>query len=126
MIQSVLILDSITRVVLNRVSYDPDHPETFNLLPNQMLSPLHDGDIGWTLTEDLQWINPNPPDPYPADRRIRFTRDNLLRDSDIYMISDYPMSETMREQWRQYRQQLRDIPQQSGFPNNITWPIEPS
>jgi hypothetical protein len=25
-----------------------------------------------------------------------------------------------------YRQALRDVPQQGGFPNTITWPTEPS
>lgn len=126
MIQSVLILDSTTRVVLNRVSHDPDKPNDITLPSGQILSPRHDGDIGWTLTEDLQWIDPHPPVPWPQQDRVRFTRDNLLSDSDIYMISDYPISETVREQWRQYRQQLRDIPQQSGFPNSVIWPVKPS
>jgi hypothetical protein len=27
--------------------------------------------------------------------------------------------------WKTYRQALRDIPAQSGFPNNVTWPDAP-
>ncbi len=27
--------------------------------------------------------------------------------------------------WATYRQALLDVPQQSGFPNDITWPTEP-
>lgn len=28
--------------------------------------------------------------------------------------------------WATYRQALLDVPQQDGFPNNITWPTEPT
>ena len=28
--------------------------------------------------------------------------------------------------WAAYRQALLDVPQQAGFPNNVTWPEEPS
>lgn len=126
MIESALILDSTSRVVLNRVSIDTDDPSSCNLLPGQMLSPRNDGNIGWTLGLDNEWINPNPPIPYPADERVRFIRDNLLEQSDVYMIPDFPITETVREQWRQYRQELRDIPTQPGFPNNVVWPTKPS
>lgn len=125
MIQSVLILDAETRQVLNRVSHDPDRPELTNLAPGQILSPRHDGDIGWTLTEAGEWINPNPPTPYPQDQRVRRIRDNLLDRSDRYMIPDFPISEEVREQWRAYRQALRDIPNQLGFPDSVIWPTEP-
>jgi len=125
MIESVLILDATTRVVLNRVSRDTDRPETLNLQQGQILSPRHDGDIGWTLTESGEWINPAPPEPYPKDQRIRQTRNRMLDKSDRYMISDFPMSEETRSLWRQYRQELRDITNQPGFPETVTWPTPP-
>jgi len=28
--------------------------------------------------------------------------------------------------WAAYRQALRDIPQQPGFPENVTWPVPPT
>jgi hypothetical protein len=31
----------------------------------------------------------------------------------------------MSDEWRQYRQELRDITTQEGFPHNIDWPEEP-
>lgn len=125
MIESVLILDATTRVVLNRVSRDTDRPETFNLQLGQILSPRHDGDIGWTLTESEEWINPSPPEPYPQDQRIRQIRNKMLDKSDRYMVSDFPLSEETRALWRQYRQELRDITNQSGFPETVTWPTPP-
>jgi len=30
-----------------------------------------------------------------------------------------------QEEWRQYRLDLKNIPQQSGFPHDITWPTKP-
>lgn len=125
MIESVLILDRTTRVVLNRVSIDSNDPSSCNLLPNEMLSPRNDGDIGWTLNLDNEWINPNPPDITPQDVKVRTRRDAELERSDIYMLPDFPITELVREQWRQYRQDLRDIPSQQGFPDNVIWPTKP-
>jgi len=33
---------------------------------------------------------------------------------------------TIPDEWKNYRQALRDVPQQAGFPNDIEWPEEPS
>ena len=32
----------------------------------------------------------------------------------------------MSDEWRTYRQALRDVPTQEGFPNTVTWPTKPS
>jgi hypothetical protein len=57
---------------------------------------------------------------------IRDHRNYLLSITDKYMtVSDYPVSETNREEIKAYRQALRDITKQSGFPENIVWPKEP-
>jgi len=33
---------------------------------------------------------------------------------------------TMSDEWKTYRQALRDIPSQEGFSNSVTWPTKPS
>jgi hypothetical protein len=48
----------------------------------------------------------------------RAERDRLLKATDHYGLSDVTMSEAMAT----YRQALRDVPQQEGFPGTITWP----
>lgn len=53
----------------------------------------------------------------------RLQRDSLLKDSDWTQLADIPQA--IRDTWAAYRQLLRDLPQQSGFPNNITWPTAP-
>lgn len=47
----------------------------------------------------------------------RSQRDLYLSETDKYMISDFPISDEKREQYRQYRQYLRDIPARLDFPN---------
>jgi len=51
----------------------------------------------------------------------RATRDDLLKATDHYGLSDVSMTEAMTA----YRQALRDVPQQAGFPQTITWPTKP-
>lgn len=51
----------------------------------------------------------------------RATRDDLLKATDHYGLSDVTMTEAMTA----YRQALRDVPQQAGFPQTITWPTKP-
>jgi len=36
------------------------------------------------------------------------------------------MTADKQSEWSQYRTDLLNVPQQAGFPNNITWPTEPS
>jgi len=61
-----------------------------------------------------------------ADTRIavavREERDDKLAETDWMANSDV----TMSDDWATYRQALRDVPTQAGFPNSITWPTEPS
>jgi hypothetical protein len=51
--------------------------------------------------------------------RARTRRDEELAETDRYGLSDLVMTEDMAT----YRQALRDVPQQEGFPRTITWPI---
>lgn len=51
----------------------------------------------------------------------RAKRDGLLAETDHYGLSDVTMSAEMTT----YRQALRDVPQQAGFPSTITWPTKP-
>ncbi len=47
----------------------------------------------------------------------RAERDSLLTSTDKYMIADFPVTDEEREQYKAYRQYLRDLPAQEGFPN---------
>lgn len=55
----------------------------------------------------------------------RTERDKLLEETDWTQVLDAPIDAATREAYRAYRQALRDIPQQEGFPDTITWPELP-
>lgn len=56
---------------------------------------------------------------------VRSERNNLLSNTDHLIQSDYPLSDEKKQEIKVYRQALRDIPQQDGFPENIVWPDKP-
>lgn len=58
-----------------------------------------------------------------AAQAFRYNRDNLLAASDWTQVADAPVDAAA---WAAYRQALRDVPQQAGFPDNITWPEAPA
>lgn len=61
-------------------------------------------------------------DPVAATAtQVRAQRDALLAASDQMALAD-----RITDEWRTYRQALRDLPAQSGFPTDVTWPVEPS
>ncbi len=56
-----------------------------------------------------------------AKEAVRRQRNSLLAGTDWMALSDVTMSDTMTT----YRQALRDIPSQAGFPASVTWPTKP-
>ena len=56
----------------------------------------------------------------------RAERDKLLAETDWTQVLDAPIDAETREAYRAYRQALRDIPDQEGFPGTITWPELPT
>jgi hypothetical protein len=53
---------------------------------------------------------------------VRTSRNQLLNNSDWTQVSDAPVEKAV---WATYRQALRDVTAQSGFPWTITWPDAP-
>lgn len=54
--------------------------------------------------------------------QIRAQRDRLLVDTDWTQVLDAPVDRTA---WASYRQALRNVPDQEGFPSDIQWPLKP-
>lgn len=55
----------------------------------------------------------------------RQKRDRLIATTDYLVTPDYPIDDDRLAKVKIYRQALRDIPEQSGFPRTITWPEKP-
>jgi hypothetical protein len=57
-----------------------------------------------------------------AAAKYRVQRDGLLTASDWTQVLDAAVDQAA---WATYRQALRDIPQQEGFPATVVWPSQP-
>jgi len=55
----------------------------------------------------------------------REKRNYLLLTSDWIELPSCSLSNTKKQEFALYRQALRDVPQQAGFPENIIWPTKP-
>lgn len=53
---------------------------------------------------------------------VRAQRNQMLSDCDWTQVADSPVDKTA---WVTYRQALRDITSQAGFPWNVAWPSKP-
>jgi hypothetical protein len=77
--------------------------------------------------DGITWNRPPAPDPQivSATRAAyeRKVRDTLLKETDWTQSVD--ISGDVKALWAPYRQALRDVPTQSGFPFNIAWPTPP-
>ena len=55
-------------------------------------------------------------------KAIRADRDKRLVDTDWTQVADAQVDKAV---WATYRQALRDVPAQAGFPHDVTWPDQP-
>ena len=94
--------------------------DSLDSMPN--LVEATEGEIGWSYADGVLTA--------PADTRadaekaldVRAERDSRLFTTDWTQVADAPVSQ---EDWTAYRALLRSIPEQEGFPNEVTWPVEP-
>lgn len=91
---------------------------------------------GWVLLEDgfgigCQYIDgvflPPPRDIEAEWEQVRTKRNQLLTESDVYVLPDRWAAMTLEQQqaWTDYRQALRDIPQTFSDPSDVVWPTKP-
>lgn len=60
-----------------------------------------------------------------ASAVVILQRNNYLYESDWTQIPNNPLTTEKQQEWAVYRQQLRDITTQSGYPFNVVWPTKP-
>jgi len=106
-----------------------------------VLTALYPG-AEWSLNGDtydgLTWLSEGDApsqqeldDAWPAVRdarawgRVRAERDRLLTDSDWTQVADAPLTASEKQAWADYRQALRDVPQDFPTPDDVVWPEAP-
>lgn len=55
----------------------------------------------------------------------REKRNALIAETDYMAMPDYPLDDERKAAVLAYRQALRDVPEQAGFPRQIDWPVKP-
>ena len=94
----------------------------------------------WILIDDeLEWLSTDIPQPTDAEieaevarlqeeqpkKEVRERRDRFLTETDWVTIRATERGDPVPTEWQTYRQALRDITEQTGFPENIEWPEKP-
>lgn len=103
-------------VIENNIVINTIEVDSLDFMPN--LVEATEGGIGWSYVDGVF----TAPVITLTAEEIRSLRDAKLTKSDWTQVADAPVDKTA---WATYRQSLRDVPSQSGFPNEVTWPTEP-
>ena len=86
-----------------------------------------EGNIPFTAEEEAEGDAMEAAYAASADTRkaaeIRTERNTKLAATDWTQAADVPQS--VKDSYTPYRQALRDLPTQTGFPNEIVWPVAP-
>lgn len=77
------------------------------------------GDYHYFDFDSKQWVI----DQVALLINIKNTRKRLLTESDWTQLPDVPLA--TKQAWATYRQALRDITTQEGYPFNVIWPTKP-
>ena len=99
----------------------PEYDPLTHRLQHSSEPVLNDGK--WVLTKTVVELTA----AQIADRdtakgkEVRSQRDKLIADTDWMALSD----NTLTAEWATYRQALRDVTSQEGFPHSVEWPEKP-
>ena len=103
----------------------PEKPIMETILSDVSMPYITDADYQLALSEAWQGEVTVEEVPETADE-IRARRDRLLAATDWAVLPDSPLDAQSLDAVKTYRQALRDVPQQDGFPGTITWPEMPA
>jgi len=114
-----------------RVWNDPDHHVGENQAVSFATWPTFVNGK-WILEATVSDITPSAPSDGEIEGRsqlARAGRDNLLK-AEVDPVVSNPLlwaelTADKQAEWAQYRTDLLNVPDQSGFPIDITWPTKP-
>lgn len=112
---AVAVSEAQTGNFIGAAAIVEDPPETGGASEAAMLFNSDTGAVGFSLSSSTS-----------SAREVNATRRQLLADSDWTQLADAPIDAGKKIEWQVYRQALRDIPSQSGFPGSVNWPVQPT
>ncbi len=113
LVQTLVVGTPTREVIRMKTEADCTDPDTGEVDTDQVGQPLYGNE--WEVAHTAQNMEQSV-----AEANVRAKRDGLLQETDWMALSDVTMSDTITA----YRQALRDIPSQSGFPFSVTWPTK--
>ena len=88
--------------------------------PPPLDTPLN----GWLWVEEAErWVQVKTDLAVAAE--VRRERDRRLAETSWIVERALESQAPVPQDWRAYRQALRDVPQQPGFPRSVVWPEPP-
>lgn len=87
---------------------------------NHIDADLYGGTIGDRFDGNAVFVP--APSTEELQAEVRAKRNQLLTASDWTQVEDAPVDKAA---WSAYRQSLRDISAQAGFPATVVWPTQP-
>ena len=106
------------------IPYTLDPSDTDNTVNNSELISLIGTDFTAYVAPTQAELDAETADQVRSDRDYK-----LLTEVDPLVTNPLRWAELTSDkqtEWSQYRTDLLNVPQQSGFPNTITWPTKPS
>lgn len=103
----------------------PDYNEVTQYL-QKAIQPIYENGV-WILN----WIIENKSleqianDTNIKSAEVRAERDKLLAETDWVSVRAFDTNTSVDTSWAQYRQELRDVTTQDGFPWTVVWPQKP-
>jgi len=124
-------------ISLGRVDCELDHPDygwiPYTLDPSDTDMTINNDDLLAAMEAAGDVAPYVPPTQAELDAelsdQLRGERGSLLFEMDAFVGNPLRWGSLSAEQqnaWGVYRQALLDVPQQSGFPNDVVWPVSPS
>ena len=103
---------------------NPEAPAEFGYMWEHSGTPVLDNGV-WVLRPEKKLLPQAVMVQQAEDtaETVRARRNQLLSASDWTQVRDAP--EAVSALWAPYRQALRNLPEQDGFPYNVTWPVAP-
>lgn len=99
--------------VANRIEVNPQDFPKWTLIPDVVGVEIGD------LWDGVSFSKPAP-DIEALAQAVREERNRLLTECDWTQLPDAPVDSAA---WAVYRQALRDVSKQEGFPLNVIWPV---
>jgi hypothetical protein len=105
------------------IPYTLDPSDTDNTVNNSELMSLIGTDFTAYVAPTQEELDAETAEQVRSDRDYK-----LLTEVDPLVSNPLRWAELTSDkqtEWSQYRTDLLNVPQQSGFPNTITWPVKP-